>query len=284
VADTILMIAKDWLKQPPEAIAALKKLKGKLPKLTPGLTPKNRNLLATFDDHKLLSRFLNIGDELWREALADKLPRNQRLVRAQMALLIGILQITPLRRKNMCALAFGQHITWPNGPAAAALIQVPSSDMKTQINYVGELPVDLSRRLHHYRTKLIPQLIGSVPQHVFITVTGKFKIQASIANRLVYTLNRRLGLRMSMHQFRHLSGKLMLDANPGAYETVAQNLGHTGTKSVVRFYGGTDTKRASRHHGALIEKLRDEARQRGTSRGKGKTAGNKAGPKGKTPK
>ena len=71
---------------------------------------------------------------------------------------------------------------------------------------------------------------------------------------------------MTVHQFRHLAGKLMLDANPGAYETVAQNLGHTGTKNVVSFYGGADTRRASRHHAKLIEKLREEARQRGAKR------------------
>lgn len=35
--------------------------------------------------------------------------------------------------------------------------------------------------------------------------------------------------------------KLMFDAKPGTYETVAQNLGHTGTKNAVSFYGGTDT-------------------------------------------
>lgn len=108
-----------------------------------------------------------------------------------------------------------------------------------------------------------------MPSHIFVKSDGKPKRQESVTNRLVHVLNKRLGLNMTMHQFRHVAGKLMLDANPGAYETVAQNLGHTGTKNVVRFYGGTDTRRASRHHAKLIEKLRAEAQQRGPGRRKG---------------
>ena len=138
--------------------------------------------------------------------------------------------------------------------------------MKTEVDYAGELPLELSRRLHHYRTKLAPELTGTVPKQLFVKSDGSAKTEGAVTNRLVFLLNKRLGLNMTMHQFRHLAGKLMLDANPGAYETVAQNLGHTGTKNVVRFYGGTDTRRASRHHARLIEKLREEARQRDPKR------------------
>jgi integrase len=166
----------------------------------------------------------------------------------------------------MCALLFGRHVTWPNGPTAPALIQVPAAEMKTEVDYAGELPLDLSRRLHHYRTRLAPEITGRVPSHLFVKSDGTPKRQESVTNRLVHVLNKRLGLNMSMHQFRHLAAKLMLDAHPGAHETVAQNLGHSGTRNVVRFYGGTDTQRATRHHAKLIEKLREDARQRGATR------------------
>lgn len=136
--------------------------------------------------------------------------------------------------------------------------------MKTEIDYAGELPLDLSRRLHNYRTKLAPELLEVVPTHLFTTSKGTSKKQESVTNRLVYTLNKRLGITMTMHQFRHLSAKLMLDQFPGAFETVAQNLGHSGTRNVVRFYGGTDTRRASRNHGKLIERLRNETQKKTT--------------------
>ncbi|WP_421693939.1 hypothetical protein [Aestuariivirga sp.] len=268
VATMVVIVAKDWLKLSLAEIAELKKIKAKLPKLRPGLTLKNRELLVRIDDPNLRRRFLMLPDVLWAEALPDKLEPLQRLVRLQMALLIGILQITPLRRVNMCALEFDRHITWPGGPNAPALIQVPAPEMKTEIDYIGELPLDLSRRLHQYRTKLAPAITGRLPKALFVRLDGKPKSQAAVTNRLVLTLEKRLGINMTMHQFRHVSAKLLLDQEPGAYETVAQNLGHTGTKNVVKFYGGTDTRRASRHNGALIERLREEARQRSSTRRK----------------
>lgn len=270
VATVLLILARDWLKQSADELAQLKRIKGKLPKLRSGLTPKNRALLAAFDDQALLGRFLTLADQLWAAAQSDRLPPNQRLIKAQMAVLIGILQIVPLRRRNMCALVFDRHITWPNGPNAPALIQISAPEMKTEIDYVGELPLDVSRRLYHYRTKLAPALTGTVPTAVFVRIDGHPKRQESVADRLVVALRKHLGIHMTMHQFRHLCGKLMLDANPGAYEAVAQNLGHTGTKNVVRFYGGADTRRASRHHAALIERLREEAKQRAPGRRKGR--------------
>jgi integrase len=268
VATMVPILAQGWLRQSPEEIAALKALKAKLPKMRPDLTQKNRDLLASFDNKALLQRLLRLGDDLWKEALSDKRPRNQRLVRAQMALLIGILQITPLRRKNMCALVFDRHITWPNGPNAEALIQVPSQEGKTELDYLGELPLDLSRRLHHYRTKLVQALTRTKPTHLFVKSDGKPKRQENVTNRLEVTLKKRLGIEMSMHQFRHLCGKLMLDDNPGAYEAVAQLLGHRGPRNVVRFYAGVDTRRAVRHHTKLIERLREEAKTRSNRRRK----------------
>jgi integrase len=262
VATMLKIVAKDWLKQSPDALEALKRITARIPRNKAGMTQKNRDLLAAFDDLELLRRFLDLSDVIWAEALDETLPVNQRLVRAQNALLIGILQITPLRRKNMCAVVFNRHITWPNGPKDAALIQVPASEMKTDIDYVGELPVDLSRRLHHYRTKIVPAITGSVQSHLFIKTDGSPKGQAAVTASLVKIMKLRLGLTMTMHQYRHVSGKLMLDENVGAFEQVAQNLGHSGTKSVLRFYGGVNTRRASRHHARLIERLRQAGARR----------------------
>lgn len=67
---------------------------------------------------------------------------------------------------------------------------------------------------------------------------------------------------MTPHQFRHLAAKIILDANPGAYELVRQMLGHKNTKTTVNNYAGIDTKRAGRAHADLLLKLRDESARR----------------------
>jgi hypothetical protein len=65
---------------------------------------------------------------------------------------------------------------------------------------------------------------------------------------------------------RHVAGKLLLDAEPGAFELVKQLLGHSNLKTTVVFYTGLDTSRAVRHHNKLIEETRANRRPK---RGKG---------------
>ena len=70
------------------------------------------------------------------------------------------------------------------------------------------------------------------------------------------TVLRRIGVKLTPHQFRHLAAKIHLDANPGAYELVRQLLGHRALRTTTRFYAGVDTRRAGRAHADLISRLR----------------------------
>jgi integrase len=64
----------------------------------------------------------------------------------------------------------------------------------------------------------------------------------------------------------HLAAKIILDANPGAYELVRQLLGHKNMKTTTNFYAGIDTRRAGRAHADLLMKLRDTKIGRGRRR------------------
>ena len=61
------------------------------------------------------------------------------------------------------------------------------------------------------------------------------------------------GIALSSHQFRHLSAKVLLDAEPGSFETVRQLLGHKSLRTTVGAYAGIDSRRAARHHQRLVE-------------------------------
>ena len=58
---------------------------------------------------------------------------------------------------------------------------------------------------------------------------------------------------MTLHEFRHLSAKLLLDHQPGGFETVRQLLGHKNLQTTVFSYAGIDSRRAGRHHQRLID-------------------------------
>jgi integrase len=64
------------------------------------------------------------------------------------------------------------------------------------------------------------------------------------------------GLAWNPHLFRHLSAKLILDDNPGAYEIVRRVLGHRSIETTTSFYCGHEAAAAARHYDEVILKLR----------------------------
>src|SRR5262249_57648370 len=82
---------------------------------------------------------------------------------------------------------------------------------------------------------------------------GWEKGQGNVAWLIRTYARRRAGIVLTSHQFRHLSAKVLLDAEPGSFETVRQLLGHKNLKTTVGAYAGIDSQRAARHHQHLIE-------------------------------
>jgi integrase len=83
---------------------------------------------------------------------------------------------------------------------------------------------------------------------------GTPKHQGTVSAFITTTLRKRAGIVLTAHQFRHLSAKILLDAEPGSFETVRQLLGHASLNTTVGAYAGIDSRRAARHHQRLIEK------------------------------
>jgi integrase len=53
------------------------------------------------------------------------------------------------------------------------------------------------------------------------------------------------GLRITVHQFRHAAGALILNHRPGEYELVRRILGHKSVKTPMNFYLDLETTQAS---------------------------------------
>ena len=120
-----------------------------------------------------------------------------------------------------------------------------------------DIPPQVAKMLIEYRDRIAPKVIGHRPERVFVNADGTPKSQATVAWLIKTYLARRAGIVLTPHQFRHLSAKIMLDAEPGNFETVRQLLGHKNRKTTANFYAGIDTRRAARHHQRLIERALD---------------------------
>ena len=79
---------------------------------------------------------------------------------------------------------------------------------------------------------LFPRRDGSGPMH-----------DDGLSKRIRTRIRRETGLAVNAHLFRHLSAKLLLDANPGGYEAVRHLLGHARLSSTLNVYTGLEAAR-----------------------------------------
>jgi integrase len=108
--------------------------------------------------------------------------------------------------------------------------------------------------LVEYRERTAPKIIGERPIRLFVNVDGTPKVKQALGALITNCVRRRAGIALTPHQTRHLSAKVLLDDQPGAFETVRQILGHKNLHHTVLAYAGIDSRRAGRHHQHLIEK------------------------------
>jgi len=243
---------------PADKLEALKGLRRKLGFLPPGLTAKNETLLRRFDDPRLLQDLIELPDRLWREARRQPAGSRRAFLLFQGALALDLLLHAPLRMENLSALAYDRHLHWPQGQGKPALLVIGADETKNHEKIDFELSATLADRLWAFRDSIAPQVIGSKPSRVFVTWTGMPRGQKTLALAIGKIVHRRLGVRLTPHQFRHLAAKIYLDQNPGGFELVRQLLGHKNQKTTVGAYAGINTKRAGRAHAKLLMQIREQ--------------------------
>jgi integrase len=116
-----------------------------------------------------------------------------------------------------------------------------------------EIPPQVVEMLVEYRDRIAPKIIGERPTRLFVNVDGTPKTEKALGVLITNYARRRAGVTLTPHQTRHLSAKVLLDDQPGGFETVRQLLGHKNLQTTVHSYAGIDSRRAGRHHQRLIE-------------------------------
>jgi integrase len=249
----LVQIAREWCRVDAQTYADLKRLLGKVPVPAVGLTDKNKQFLRQFDDPRTLQRLYELPRKLWAEVKREAKPTYYTLAKAQAALAIAILCYMPLRLQNLVGLAFDKQVFLRESPRAISTLELPAAEVKNRTELSYDIPPEVARMLIEYRDRIAPKTLGHRPSRIFVTVAGTPKCQLTVAYLISGYLRRRAGIVMTPHQFRHLSAKVVLDAEPGAFETVKQVLGHKGLKTTVAAYAGIDSRRAARHHHQLVQ-------------------------------
>jgi Phage integrase family len=252
LAETLAQIAREWVKVDAGVLAELKKLVGKMPMPQPGLTDKNKGFLRQFDDPAVLQRLHDLPDRLWAEVRRQP-PHFRTLAKAQAALALNILCYIPLRLQNLVPLTFDVHLFVRAEANAISSLEIAAPEVKNKTDMAFDIPRRTAKMLIEYRDRIAPKIIGRRPDRLFVNADGSPKSPSTVAWLIKTYARRRAGIVLTSHQFRHLSAKVLLDAEPGSFETVRQLLGHKSLKTTVGAYAGIDSRRAARHHQHLIE-------------------------------
>jgi integrase len=250
----LVQIAHDWVKVDAGSLAEPKRLFAKMPVPVSGLTDKNKKFLRQFDDPRALHRLYGLPQRPWAEVRRDSKPNFRTLAKAQTALAIAILCYMPLRLQNLTPVAFDTHLFVREGRGAISTLELSADEVKNRTELAFDIPPDIAKMLIEYRDRIAPKVIGHRPKRLFVSVDGTPKSQATVAWLITNYLQRRAGIVLTPHQFRHLSARIVLDAEPGAFETVKQFLGHKSLKTTVGAYAGIDSRRAARRHHQLVER------------------------------
>ena len=249
----LTLIAREWVKVDGAVQAELKRLLSKVPVPLKGLTDKNKRFLRQFDDLNALRRLVLLPEQLWAEVKRERSPTYRTLAKAQAALAIGILIYMPIRLQNLVTLEFERHLFIRTGRGAKSTLELSNGEVKNNIDLAFEIPPQIVKMLVEYRERTAPKIIGERPARLFVNVDGTPKVAQALGALITNYARRRAGITLTPHQTRHLSAKVLLDDQPGGFETVRQILGHKNLHHTVSAYAGVDSRRAGRHHQHLIE-------------------------------
>jgi integrase len=89
---------------------------------------------------------------------------------------------------------------------------------------------------------------------------GGAKHEVCLSSQITKRIFKETGLRMTVHQFRHAAGALILKRRPGEYELVRRLLGHRNVQTTINAYVGLENIQASEIFSKIVmEHLVSEA-------------------------
>jgi integrase len=156
---------------------------------------------------------------------------------------------------NLVKLDIERNLVRP-GQGKALHIVISGEEVKNREPLEYPLPPESVDLLERYIREFRPHLAPQGNTALFPGTAGDSKNQAFFGDQISRTIRAHTGLHVHPHLFRHISAKLYLDANPGAYEVVRRVLAHRSIDTTTGFYTGLETPAAVRHFDKTILELR----------------------------
>jgi hypothetical protein len=212
-----------------------------------GMTPKNLALIRLVLTDGVWSRVVNLPDQLMQQARRQRRHAPVKAgVLAQIATAVALLTVAPIRLGNLASIRLGENLTKPGGPDSTFWLTFAKYDVKNNVPLQFKLDVRVTTIINEYVHDFRPALMrGSNADWLFPGESGEHKDKISFSTQIVERVQKSTGLRITVHQFRHAAGALILKHRPGEYELVRRVLGHKSVTTTMKFYLELETTQAS---------------------------------------
>ena len=218
-----------------------------------GLTEKNVAFLRHVLTPGVWGRVVKLPFALMADARRQKHAPVRAAVTAQMAVAIAILSVAPVRLANLTAIRLGTNLTKPGGPGKNYWLAFPHYDVKNRVRLEYPLEEYLTELVDEYVHDFRPALLrGSNEDWLFPGQRKGAKGKISFSGQITERVHKATGVQMTVHQFRHAAGAIILKKRPGEYELVRQLLGHKNVQTTINAYIGLDSIHASEIYNKII--------------------------------
>ena len=218
-----------------------------------GLTEKNVAFLRHVLTPGVWGRVVKLPFALMADARRQKHAPVRAAVTAQMAVAIAILSVAPVRLANLTAIRLGTNLTKPGGPGKNYWLAFPDYDVKNRVRLEYPLEEYLTELIDEYVHDFRPALLrGSNEDWLFPGQRKGAKGKISFSGQITERVHKATGVQMTVHQFRHAAGAIILKKRPGEYELVRQLLGHKNVQTTINAYIGLDSIHASEIYNKII--------------------------------
>lgn len=211
-----------------------------------GMTSKNLALIRSVLTDGVWPRIVNLPEQLMRQARMERHAPVRAAVLAQIAVGVAILTVAPVRLGNLTSIRLGENLVKPDGPDSNYWLMFDKHDVKNRMALQFKLDEMTTSIINEYVHGFRPALVrGSNADWLFPGEGCHHKEKISFSTQIVDRVQKSTGLRITVHQFRHAAGALLLKHRPGEYELVRRILGHKSVETTKRFYLALDTTQAS---------------------------------------
>ena len=172
---------------------------------------------------------------------------------AQLAVAIAIETVAPVRLENLTSIRLGVNLTKPDGQNSNYWLHFMPENTKNNVRLQFVIQEYLTRLIDEYVRDFWPTLLrGRREDYLFPGLHKGAKGKVSFSGQISGRIYKATGLQMTVHQFRHAAGAIILKNRPGEFELVRQILGHRRIATTMRCYVGLETIQASEIFSSMV--------------------------------